>query len=186
MKNLYYFIITILFFPVSCKEKKEETKEPPISALSIIKGQLNHLDTSFYQLMKFETQNGKTDSTYIKREEVRALATDFLSLNDISQADYFENYEEVRLIEADQNTLSITSTAKKTSEEIQKQIIIIPLDEVASGKVESIYIDRWAQINDSSIQQKLFWQIGQYFRIGSIIQQGNEPEIIHTLKVTWK
>lgn len=185
MKNIFILLSFLSIGFNSCKEKKEKTDEPVISAISIIKGQLNHLDTSFYQITKIETFDGKTDTSYLKREEVRGLASDFISLTDIAQNDYSENYIEERLIDEGQNTLSITATAKNEQLEIQKQIIIIPLDELASGKVESIYIDRSVQVNDSSIQQKLFWQLGQYFQVGSIIQKGNAPEIIHIRKVKW-
>ncbi|HLF46798.1 MAG TPA: hypothetical protein VI548_10255 [Chitinophagaceae bacterium] len=185
MKNILSLFIFLSLFINSCKEKKESEKEPVISVLSIIKGQVNHIDTSFYQLVKTETVDGKTDTTYIKREEVRGLAAAFLSLPDISQNHYSENYTEDRLIDASQNTLSITSTAKEEKPEIQKQIIIIPLDELASGKVESIFIDRSVRVNDSSIQQKLFWQIDQYFQVVSIIQKGNEPEKVQITKVKW-
>lgn len=170
----------------SCKDKKnEDPKELAISVISIIEGQVNHLDTSFYQLLKIETTDGKTDTSFINREKIKELASDFLLIPDISLTGYHENYSEERLIDADQNTLSITATAKNEFLEIQKQIIIIPLDELSSGKVESIFIDRSVQIKDSSIQQKLFWQIGQYFQVGSIIQKGNDPESVHVLKIKW-
>ena len=103
----------------------------------------------------------------------------------ISQSNNGENYMEERLIDEGQNTLSITATAENGDQELQKQIIIIPLDELASGKVESIYIDRSSQIKDSSILQKLFWQIGHYFQVVNIIQKGSDPEIIHIRKVKW-
>jgi hypothetical protein len=185
MKNIVIFFACISFIIISCKNKKDKSKEPSISAISIIKGQVNHLDTSFYQIIKIESANGKNDTTFIKREEIKDLASDFLFLPDISLTGYDENYIEERLIDANQNTLSITATAKNETLEIQKQIIIIPLEELASGKVESIFIDRSVQIKDSSIQQKLFWQIDQYFQIGSIIQKGEAPETVHIIKIKW-
>ena len=92
MKN-YLFIsalITILF--AACKEKKEAKQELPISVLSIIKGQLNHLDTSLYGIIKYETAYNTTDSTYLKRDEIRKFAAPFLSLPEIADKNYYENY----------------------------------------------------------------------------------------------
>lgn len=186
MKKVFIICFISGFLLFSCKEKKEPLKDPAISVISIIKGQLNQLDTSFFQLTKFETVEGKTDTTYIKREDIRALAKDFLTLPDISQNNYTDNYSEERLIDETQNTLSITAVAKDEKLEIQKQIIIVPLDKFATGSVQSIYIDRFVQVNDSSLQQKLFWEIGKYFQVGSITQKGNEPEKTHVLKVTWE
>ncbi len=171
---------------ISCNGNKEKKVEPGISAISIIKGQVNHLDTSLYQIMKYEMQDGKTDTAYLKREEVREWAASFLSLPDISKNNYSENYTEERLLDAEQNSLSITSTAKNEKMEIQKQIIIVPLDDMATGTVHSIYIDRLVQVKDSSIEQKLFWQIDKYFQIGNIIQVGSHPEKMKMLKVTWE
>jgi len=186
MKNNNYILVILFLFFIACKEKKTSSKEPAISAISIIKGQLNQLDTSFFQITKFETTDGKTDTTYLKREEVRNVAKDFLSLPDITQNNYAENYTEERLIDETQNNLSITATAKNEKQEIQKQIIIVPLDKFAEGNVQSIYIDRFVQTNDSFLQQKLFWEIDKYFRIGSIIQKGTRPEKTQVLKVIWE
>ena len=185
MKNYNYTLLIFCLALLSCKEKKKDKTEFGISAISIINGQVNKLDTSFYQIMKYDIQPGKTDTTYMKREEVRKMASDFLSLPDITKDNYAENYTEEKMLDETQNTLSITATAKNEKLEIQKQILIVPLDASAAGNVQSIFIDRLVQMNDSTIEQKLFWELDKYFQIGSIIQVGNNPEKIKTVKVTW-
>lgn len=186
MKN-YLFIpalITILF--ASCKEKKEASQEPPISVLSIIKGQLNHLDTSLYGITKYETADNTTDTTYPTRDEIRKIAAPFLTLPEIADKNYYKNYTEERLIDAQQETLNITSTAKDENAEIQKQIIVITLADVSSGKVQSVFIDRYVSSKDSTVEQKLFWEIDQYFSIGSIIEKENQSEKTRFTKVVWQ
>ena len=74
MKNYLLFPALIAIFFGACKQKKETKQEPPISALSIIKGQLNVLDTSLYSIVKYETAGNSTDTTYVKREDVRNFA----------------------------------------------------------------------------------------------------------------
>jgi len=187
MKN-YYIATAILagFIAVSCTGKKESKTEGIISVTSIFKGQVNHIDTSLYQIIKYETLEGKTDTVFLKREEVRALAADFLSLPDITKNNYAENYTEERILDRSQNSLSIISTAKNEKLEIQKQIIIVPLDETSTGKVQSVYIDRWLQAKDSIIEQKLFWQIDKYFQVGNIILTGDQPEKMKIMKVSWE
>ena len=191
MKN--YLIIpalTIILF-IACKEKKEakkeeEAKEPPISALSIIKGQLNHLDTSLYEVKKFETIGNVTDSTYLTRHDIRKFAEPFLSLPEIADEKYYEKYTENKLIDSQQNTLNITSTSKSDTAEVQKQIIIVALSPTANSTVQSIFIDRYITRGDSTIEQKLFWEIDKYFSIGSIIEKENQPDKTHITKVTWQ
>src|SRR6187401_45967 len=186
MKNYLILPALIAVFFAACKEKKETEQEPPISALSIIKGQLNSLDTSLYSIMKYETTGNVTDTLYLKREDVRKFAAPFLTLPEIADKEYYENYTEERLIDAQQETLNITSTAKSENAEIQKQIMVITLADVSSGKVQSIFIDRYIPSKDSTIEQKLFWEVGKYFSIGSIIEKENQPDKTHFSKVTWQ
>ena len=186
MKNYLILPALITIFFAACKEKKETKQEPPISALSIIKGQLNSLDTSLYEIIKYETTDNITDTVYLKREEAREFATPFLMLPEIADKDYYKNYTEERLIDAQQETLNITSTAKDENAEIQKQIIVIGLADISSGKVQSIFIDRYIPSKDSTVEQKLFWEIDQYFSIGSIIEKENQPEKTRFTKVVWQ
>ena len=191
MKNYLIVPALIVILLTACKEKKvskkeEALKEPPISALSIIKGQLNHLDTSIYEVKKFETTGNVTDSAYLKQDEIRSLALPFLSLPDIADEKYYEKYTEDRLIDAQQNTLNITSISKSDTAEVQKQILIISLSPTANSTVQSIFIDRYISKGDSTIEQKLFWEIDKYFSIGSIIGKENQPEKTQTTKVTWQ
>lgn len=186
MKKILSLSILYATLLYSCTSPKKSNEEIPISALTIIKGQLNQLDTSLFQFTKLETTDGKTDTAYIKREEVRKLADDFLSLPDIAQSGYTDKYTEERLIDNMQHTLSITATAKNETLEIQKQIIIVPLDQYASGTVQSIYIDRYMETSEGSLQQKLFWEIDKYFQIASIYQPDNGPEKTLILKVFWE
>jgi len=186
MKNYLPILALTAILIAACKGKKEPTQEPPISVLSIIKGQLNHLDTSLYSVTKYETADNITDTTYLKREEIRKFAAPFLSLPEIADKNYYKNYNEERLIDAQQETLNITTTAKNENAEIQKQIIVITLADISSGKVQSIFIDRYIPSNDSTIEQKLFWEIDKYFSIGSIIEKENQPDKTHFTKITWQ
>lgn len=187
MKNyLLISVLTVLF--ISCKEKKKpaEEKEKPISAVSIIKGQLNHLDTSLYEVTRYERINDKTDTGLVQRGDIKTIAAPFLTLPEIANDSYDKNYTEERLIDAQQETLSIISTAKDENAEIQKQIIIINVSDISDGKVQSIYIDRYISSGDSTVEQKLFWNIDNFFSIGNIIQKKDQPERNNSIKVAWR
>jgi hypothetical protein len=192
MKNYLFLAALLVMLLAACKRKRDPEKEKevkeerPISALSIIKGQLNDIDTSLYEIKKFETINNVTDSTYLRREEIRKIAAPFLSLPDIADEKYYEKYTEDKLIDIEQNTLNITSFSKSDTAEIQKQIIIVSISPTENSKVQSIFIDRYISKGDSTIQQKLFWVLDNYFSIRNIIEKENQPEKIHTTKVTWQ
>ena len=190
MKNYWIIPALTVLLMMACKGKKEtkEIKEEgPISAVSIIKGQVKKLDSSMYAFMKLERNGNKTDTTYLNREEVRKLAEPFLSLPDIAEKMNFNKYTEERLIDAQQSMLNITSTLKDgEAGEIQKQIMVVGLGDDPSGNVQSIFIDRTISSGDSTIEQKLFWQIDKYFTIGKIVSRENEPEKTYYTRVEWK
>jgi hypothetical protein len=186
MKNYLFTSIILCIFILGCKEKSKTKQEPPISAVSIIKGQLQHLDTSLYQVMKIENLGGKSDTTVIKRDEIRSLAASFLSLPDIANNKYYDRYKEERLIDPDQGTLSITAFANNGDAEIQKQMLFISLSDIANGKVKSIYIDRQRTEGDYMIEEKLFWEMDDYFSIQSIMHKQNEPEKTRFIKIMWQ
>jgi hypothetical protein len=49
------------------------------------------------------------------------------------------------------------------------------LADVSNGKVQSIFIDRYIPSKDSTVEQKLFWEIDQYFSIRNITEKENQP-----------
>ena len=187
MKNylIILALLTILFS--ACKEKKEVKQEPPISALSIIKGQIKKLDSSMYAFTRYDKTDLKSDTTYLQREEVSKHAEPFLTLSDIADKKNYEKYTEEKLIDAQTDKLSIISTLKENeNSEVLKQIMIIDVADVSSAKVESIYIDRNITSKDSIIEQKLFWQIDKFFTINTAIIKENQPDKTHFIKVAWQ
>lgn len=168
-----------------CKEKKGEKQEPPISAISIIKGQLHKLDSGTYEFKKIERTGNTSDTTYLKLDEIRRLAESFLSLPDIVEKKSYKKYGEERLIDAEQGTLSIISTLNQGEiGEIQKQMLIIDLFGDPNAKVHSIFIETYKKLADTVIEQKLFWEIDKYFTI--LTEKGERQEKSEYVKVQWQ
>ena len=187
MKNYFIFPVLIAILAAACKEKKEAKQDLPISALSIIKGQINKFDTSLYAFTKYDKIDGQSDTTYLNREEVRKYTEPFLSLPDIADKENFKKYNEEQLIDAQTDLLSIISTLKDTeTSEVLKQIMVIDVTDVSEAKVHSIFIERSITSRDSIIEQKLFWEIDKYFTINSTVIKENQPDKTHFRKVAWQ
>jgi len=183
----YTFLLFIpVFIVAACKNDKKDPEDSFISALSIIKAQVNHIDTSLYQITLYNSDDDHTDTTYLKREELRDVAKSFLDLPDITVSNLSGQYSQERLIDAEQNILSITSTAKDSLLEIQQQIIIVALEDIGSGKVKSIFVDRFRDLPDGLLEQKMYWEVDKYFRIGNIIHHPDQPEEVSVTRVTWE
>ena len=187
MKNNRILALFAIIMLVGCKEKKDEKEEPRISALSIIKGQLNKLDSSLYVFKKIDRTENRYDTTFLRRDEIRQLANPFLSLPDIADQNLYKKYTEERMLQADRATLSISSTLKEKEEgEIQRQILSVGISDVSNGQVTSIFIDTYKDSADSTIEKKLVWEIDKYFTIYTTIHKENQPEKNYFTKVEWQ
>src|SRR5688572_21493519 len=104
-KPFSFFLIGILFL-ISCKDKKAAANEEKSTAyfpvLSYIKSQVAHVDTSLYRIIKVVEKDSITrDTIYLKREEFRNAAKDFLSMPDITSEDLKNDYAETEIFDQD-------------------------------------------------------------------------------------
>jgi len=86
-------LLSILFY-CSCKQKKNDV----FPALDFIKGQIANVDTSVYRILKLVPITDSTyDTTYVKRDDFKNLARDFLETPDISKK-FDGKYTEERMM----------------------------------------------------------------------------------------
>ena len=172
----------------SCKnDEEQDTKEQAefFPVLSYLKGQVAHIDTSVYSIVQVKKSGTSVDTTYLKREDFRKAAADFLSIPDISSKKLRKNYEETRLFdETIEKVILSYSTKDEDMEVLREDIIITPTLE-ADHEVASIYIERVHESRKGSVQKKMFWEVNKRFQVTSIIQNDNEPERIETVQVSW-
>lgn len=188
MKNLFYFLLST-FIILSCKNKKanneEHDTEPSFFPVaSFIKSQVAHVDSSVYRIIKIARKDSTADTTYLKREEFREAAKDFLSIPDISSDRLKEEYTETKLFDEDLKQVVLNYMPKEPDKEITRQEVMIqPSNE--GDRVKSIFIDRINSNEDSSVHKILFWQVDKRFRTVTITQAPNKPEKKETIEVIW-
>ncbi len=157
-----YKSITVLAFilviVVSCKSKKADdtTKEDIFPVMSFLKGQIKHIDTSLYSIREITFQDSThMDTTFIKREQFRDAAKDFLALPDLTESQYKGRFTEEKMFDAGMNRVILSCTPKDPEkEDIQRQEVLIIPDPANGDKVKSIIVDLAIENKDSSIQKK--------------------------------
>lgn len=182
-KNFFYtFIAVSIFF--ACKAKKEEDKETFFPVLSFLQSQVAHIDTSLYPIVKLTYfDSTRTDTEYIKREDFRSLAKDFLELPDLSKPKFKKRFiNEERYDETLGRAIFTLLPVNPDKEQIQRQEVII---NNAGNDVNSIYIDFFSSSKDSSVEKKLFWRADRSFQITTIKQKPGMAETVTTSKVIW-
>lgn len=186
-----YLVLFSLFLLIafSCKHKQKAETKKYISILSIIERQVAHIDTSLYSIKRILiTDSLHSDTTYIPREDFRAVAKDFLDIPDLSQQSVASRFKVENRFDSLIKRIIITYTPiNPKTEEIQKQEILISRELMpdSTNKVTNIIIEKIKNNKEGFWGQKMLWRTDKSFIIVTTTQKPGEPEKITTLKVVW-
>lgn len=186
MKN-YFIVFAAIALLCGCKGKKKEEEKKFISVLSLIEKQVAHIDTSLYAITKVvSTDSLHSDTSYINREDFRAIAKDFLDIPDLSVQKVAKRYYEETRFDELLNRVIITYTPKNPEkEQIQKQEILVTPNIATGDKVNNIIIESVKSDRNGFLEKKMLWQLDRNFLITTTTQQPGKPEIVTTTRVTW-
>jgi hypothetical protein len=176
-------------FVFSCKEKKknEPEKNEFIQVKSFLQSQVRHVDTSMYPIIKAEKMNTDStwDTTYVKREDFRTLANEFLNIPDLTDASIGKNYKEDKLFDNDLNRVIVSYTPQKDNLEIIKEEVVIAIGNAGTDQMHSIIIEKIKDDKDSTILHRLLWQTDEKFQVVRIVEKNGQPVSTKTTEVTW-
>lgn len=179
-----------LVFTWGCnnEDKAQEPKDTFFPAIPYIKSQVAKVDTSIYSIMRIVfVDSTHNDTTYLRREQFKDAASEFLALPDITQKEYNGRFtEENNFDETLDRVLLIYTPKDNKKEEIQRQEILIkPQPGTPEDQVTSIYINTNQSTRDSSIEKKMLWKVDESFQVTTTKQYPGKPEITTTYKVSW-
>src|SRR5215510_8488979 len=164
----------------SCKPKKNDV----FPAMDFIRGQVAGVDTSVYRIRKLVPVTDSTyDTTYIKREDFKNVAKDFLETPDISKK-FGGKYTEERMMNNELGLAVFIATPGEEDLEVRRQEVRI-LPDPPNDKVKSIYIERLNGNRDSSVLKRMTWYTDRKFQIITITQKKNEDEKTSVMQVVW-
>jgi hypothetical protein len=184
------FLAALFLILESCRSREAqeggETGFFPVA--SYLQSQVRHVDTSVYSIVRISKTHGLTDTTYLKREDFKAAAQDFLSLPDLTQKKLRTRYTETKLYDEDLKkvVLSYAPKDKADGNVIMRQDVLIEPDAGAGDQVQTIYVETIAGNSDSTVQKRMTWNVSGRFQVITIINKKNAPEAIRTTEVTWR
>jgi len=185
MKRCLLSVLLLSLF--ACKQKPKsdgaEGKFFPVS--SFLKGQVASVDSSLNSIVKVVTTAGVSDTTYIKREEFKQYAAEFLSLPDLSSDELNNAYTESNSFDAELQRVILNYTPKERNQAISRQEVIVIPNQQSGDQVETVYTDKLVTDGDSTVQKRLTWQVDKFLQVVTIVQRKNAPERVSVLKVTW-
>jgi len=185
-KILIGFISISLLLACKSKTKKDNSQEEFFPAISFLKGQAKHIDTSLYRIVKVETVDSNSITTYIKREEFSKYAKEFLELPDISSNKWKDDYEETRIYDEVLNNIILSYKTVEEDNEIRSEDIMLePTNSSGNSEVKNIIINTLQTAQDSTIEKNMVWYVNKRFIIVTKIQKADQPEKIKKLEVIW-
>ena len=176
----------LFIMAVSCKQKQTEEKEDFFPVLSFLKSQVADIDTSLYSIRKYVIIDSlDADTIYVPREKFRDIATDFLTIPDLSEPKYKDRYQEEKIFDETLNSVLLTYTPlNPEKEQVQRQEVLIKPDP-SGDKITNIIINLSVDTKDSSVHKRMLWKVDQGFQVITTRQLAGQPETIRTEKVIW-
>jgi hypothetical protein len=185
MKKLLFAVVVFTALP-ACKDNEEEKDSISIlPAKSFIQNQVAHVDTSLYRIVLLTYADSTVDTSYVKREDFRKLADEFFQMPDLTEKKFRNKYEKTENFDPQLGLALFSYSPKKGGMEIIRQEISVEPLEGQDSKVKTVYVERITETKDSSVLNKLYWQMDEYFQVIKIVQKKDHPEKITRYKVAW-
>jgi len=189
MQKLFSFLVPAFFiFFTSCSGKTNNTASKNNSAQTenifpvtdFLKGQLRILDSMGVTPLKIVSANGKTNSVWLKREDIRKNATPFLHPV-IDSATMYSLFSEKSFLDQTINAFTFSYDPKKS---LPDSIKLTHWDVYMNPQTNSIARIYMVKENADTTSQ-LTWLVNKWYSIRTIIQLPNGQAQIKEEKITW-
>lgn len=183
---LFLLIIVILFGRCHSPNHSMDNNSPPRDSVhifpvtSFLKGQLKMLDTMPVTPLKTISENGKTDSTWLKREDIRKNAGAFLSPV-IDSATMFSLFTEKSFLDQTINAYTFTYDPKI---KLPDSVHLVHWDVYMNPQTNDISRIYLVKENADTTTQ-LTWLVNKWYSIRTIIQAPGKKPVVKEEKMTW-
>lgn len=192
MQKLFFLLSFFIFFsacqsnetvqPVAITTSIDSTNIFPVT--SFLRAQLKNLDTMPVTPLLVITQNGKKDSTWMKRPDIRKNAFPFLS-PEIDSTSMHSLFKESSFLDQTINAYTFSYDPKK---ELPDSIHLIHWDvymNPQTNSVERIYLVKEKDSGNANVKRQLTWLVNKWYSIRTIIQIPNHEAEIKEQKMIW-
>lgn len=147
---------------------------------SFLKAQLKEIDSLPVTPLKAVSENGKTDSTWLKREDIRKNATPFLTPL-IDSATMISFFSEKSFLDQTINAFTFSYDPKvKLPDSINLTHWDVYMNS-QTNKIERIYLVK----ENADTTKQLTWVVNKWYSIRTIIQEPGKEAKIKEEKMIW-
>jgi hypothetical protein len=183
------FCISFLFILTGCHSREENGTSVPVNSTeavnifpvtSFIKAQLKQIDSMAVTPLKITSENGKSDSSWLKREAVRNYAREFLTPV-IDSANMSSLFSEKSFLDQTINAFTFSYDPKV---KLPGSIKLTHWDvymNPQTNKIERIYL---VKQNADTIKQ-LTWVVNKWYSVRTITKSNSNEPGIKEDKLIW-
>lgn len=194
MQKLFLFLLLVcfLFFnachsnetlsPVAQKNSADSTNIFPVT--SFLRAQLKELDTMPVTPLLLTIKQGKTDSTWLKRSDIRKNALPFLS-PEIDSASMHTLFKENSFLDQTINAYTFSYDPKKV---LPDSIHLTHWDvymNPQTNMVERIYLVKEKDSAHQNVTTQLTWLVNKWYSVRTITQIPGQEAEIREEKIIW-
>lgn len=151
--------------------------------LDYLRGEMKMVDSFATAIRRYSTVDGKTDSGYITPDEFRNIMQEYLSA-DLSKENFERYYTESSFFDEGSQTSTFTYSTKNDDLEFHRVDVLVQGTE-SFDKVSSIYLEKFAGNDDSSVVKKVLLRNGSSVMINSEVSRRNAAPVIKQEKLVW-
>ena len=183
-------IIFLLIVFASCKDKKKEEaageENGSFPVLALIKSQVAKVDSSLFAILQIDKKDSLTfDTVYLKADQFRDAARDFISIPDIADKNHKGDYKELKQYMQDLQLAVFTYTATDPEAEIRSEEVYISKSDEGEDKVERIIIDKVYKDKKTTVRKNMIWKIDSHFQVATYITEPGVPDKTSVRTVQW-
>ncbi len=186
MKKILVSLIIIIAVLYSCKQDKKPAGKPFISVPSLVRAQVNQVDTSLFVIRKIVTVDSTSDTSFVRREDFATEAKEFLELPDLADPKVAKDYKQDSAIyEEFLNRVIITYRPVNKDASIRKEELLITPSLMEGDHFNSIMISTFDQDRNGSVQKEMLWRMDKSFQVVTTVQSPGQPEKTRIVKLIW-
>ena len=195
MKKYFFPIFCFALLITACKnqtnnissekETAEKTveKKPYFPVTDFIKKEISYVDSLPLPIIKYNIQNNKQDSAFIKPKEFNSIAQEFLS-DQLLEPSFQNNFTETSFIDETTQSVTFTYETKNINGEL-RHVDVLVKPTPGLQKVKSIYLEKVINKNDTLVIKKMIWKARRNFNIITSTQPLGKKAVIKQLKIVW-
>jgi hypothetical protein len=189
-KKIFYFGSIMLFLLSSCHTRQAEHSYTNYSnktdqefffpVTEFFLGELRVIDSLPVTPLKITIVNGKSDSTWISKSDVKSLVEPFLTPL-IDSTTMYNLFSENSFLDQAVNAVTLTYDPKaKLPDSLTLNHWDVYIDP-QENKVRRIYLVKQEEKNENTVTTQLTWEAGKWCSIRTIVEQ---PKIAPDIKET--